>query len=132
MAVRLKSKIGFLFSLFLAMLVFTHCQAGQPPNYCGMGPADWCPVPSWDFCGSKKNMQECKADSGCQGIRYRGESVVQCLFDEKGYATNCPTVGCASRCDRLNQKQCELYSKEPYLFCGWIEGKCVSRASIKK
>jgi hypothetical protein len=29
-------------------------------------------------------------------MRYRGESVVRCLFDARGFGTNCPTVGCIS------------------------------------
>jgi len=27
---------------------------------------------------------------------YLGESVVRCEFDERGFGTNCPTVGCKS------------------------------------
>lgn len=131
MRASIKLKTGFIFFLLVGLFAFSNCHA-QPSNFCGMGIKDWCTVPSWDFCGSHKNTQECKADSNCQGIPYRGESMIPCQYDEKGYATNCPTVGCASRCDRLNQKQCELYSKEPYLFCGWSDGKCVSKASIKK
>ena len=30
------------------------------------------------------------------GMRYRGESVIACILDERGFASNCPTVGCTS------------------------------------
>jgi hypothetical protein len=29
-------------------------------------------------------------------MRYRGESVVACIIDARGFASNCPTVGCRS------------------------------------
>ena len=29
-------------------------------------------------------------------MRYEGESVVACMFDDAGFGTNCPTVGCVS------------------------------------
>jgi hypothetical protein len=38
----------------------------------------------------------CKADPTCQGMRYRGESLVACAYDARGFADTCPTVGCLS------------------------------------
>ena len=67
------------------------------PGPCGFGPSDWCPAPAGDPCGEHRDTASCKADARCKGMRYRGESVVACKYDERGFATNCPTVGCTSR-----------------------------------
>ncbi len=69
--------------------------AGAGP--CGLSPSDWCPSPPGDPCGAHKDAASCKADARCNGMRYRGESVVACQYDARGFATNCPTVGCISR-----------------------------------
>ena len=37
------------------------------------------------------------ADLRCYGMPYRGESFVPCFLDARGFASNCPTVGCTSR-----------------------------------
>lgn len=66
-------------------------------DFCGLGPSDWCPAPAGDPCGRHKTASECKADKACYGMEYRGESVVACRFDERGFASNCPTVGCTSQ-----------------------------------
>jgi hypothetical protein len=63
---------------------------------CGTGPSDWCPAPAGDRCGRHRNVAECKADLACYGMPYRGESVVRCSVDARGFASNCPTVGCSS------------------------------------
>jgi hypothetical protein len=63
---------------------------------CGVGLSDWCPAPPGDPCGAHGNTAQCKADPRCYGMPYRGESVVPCLFDARGFASNCPTVGCTS------------------------------------
>jgi hypothetical protein len=70
---------------------------GPPPGPCGFRPGDWCPAPAGDPCGAHGDVASCKADARCQGMRYRGESVVACQQDDRGFATNCPTVGCVSR-----------------------------------
>jgi hypothetical protein len=67
-----------------------------PAGNCGLSPSDWCPSPPGDPCGAHKDTASCKADRRCQGMRYRGESVVACMYDERGFASNCPTVGCVS------------------------------------
>jgi hypothetical protein len=36
---------------------------------------------------------------------YRGESVVACLLDSRGFASNCPTVGCSSTPPRRPRRQ---------------------------
>ena len=63
---------------------------------CGMNISDWCPAPPGDPCGRNHNTAACKADPACYGMPYRGESLVRCLLDERGFGTNCPTVGCTS------------------------------------
>jgi hypothetical protein len=68
-----------------------------PPGPCGLRPTDWCPAPAGDPCGAHRDAASCKADARCVGMRYRGESVVACHWDARGFADNCPTVGCRSR-----------------------------------
>jgi hypothetical protein len=68
-----------------------------PDPSCGMKITDWCPSPPGDPCGQNKDVASCKADARCKGMRYQGESVVACQLDDRGFATNCPTVGCVSR-----------------------------------
>jgi len=70
--------------------------ADAPPVDCGRSPSDWCPSPPGDPCGAHKDAASCKADSACFGMPYRGESLVACQSDERGFASNCPTVGCTS------------------------------------
>ena len=38
----------------------------------------------------------CRADPACFGMPYRGELLEACLWDERGFAPNCPAVGCTS------------------------------------
>ncbi|WP_395708979.1 hypothetical protein [Reyranella sp.] len=69
--------------------------AAQSPT-CGESPRDWCPAPAGDPCGRHRTVAACRADPACYGMPYRGESVVACILDERGFGTNCPTVGCTS------------------------------------
>ena len=66
------------------------------PIPCGFSTTDWCPAPANDPCGRHKTAAACMADNACHGVRYRGESAVACHFDARGFASNCPTVGCVS------------------------------------
>lgn len=68
-----------------------------PP--CGTSPSDWCAAPAGDPCGEHRDEKSCRGDSRCRGLPYRGESVVACVHDGKGFWTNCPAVGCVSRSD---------------------------------
>ncbi len=68
----------------------------SPNPFCGTSPSDWCPAPAGDPCGAHKDTASCRADSRCVGMRYRGESFVPCQYDARGFAANCPTVGCVS------------------------------------
>ena len=63
---------------------------------CGQSISDWCPAPAGDPCGMHKDTASCRADARCYGMPYRGESVIACIFDDRGFAENCPTVGCTS------------------------------------
>jgi hypothetical protein len=63
---------------------------------CGVGLSDWCPSYRGDRCNRHRNSETCRADPKCFGMPYRGESLMPCLFDERGFASNCPTVGCSS------------------------------------
>jgi len=92
--------IGRIVSLSLSLALPALAAAGasafaQPPA-CGMSPNDWCPAPAGDPCGRHRNAAACRADPACYGMPYRGESVVACILDERGFASNCPTVGCTS------------------------------------
>ncbi|MCW5745224.1 MAG: hypothetical protein KIT36_03380 [Alphaproteobacteria bacterium] len=64
---------------------------------CGLSPSDWCPAEPGDRCGRHRDADACKADPACYGQPYRGEAVVACRFDARGFGINCPTVGCTSR-----------------------------------
>jgi hypothetical protein len=63
---------------------------------CGLSPTDWCPSPPGDSCGAHQDADACRDDTKCFGMPYRGESVIACIFDERGFSSNCPTVGCTS------------------------------------
>ena len=71
--------------------------ASEPLPFCGGNISDWCPSPPGDPCGEHKDQASCKADARCKGMRYRGESLVACKYDDRGFASNCPSVGCVSR-----------------------------------
>ncbi len=71
-------------------------EAGQSGNPCGLSPNDWCAAPAGDACGQHKDAASCRADVRCAGMPYQGESVVACQWDERGFADNCPAVGCVS------------------------------------
>ena len=84
------------------LLLLIACHA-EPPradtpasvsSACGLKPSDWCPAAPGDPCGEHRDKASCMADPRCVGVRYRGESLVACHFDDRGFADNCPTVGC--------------------------------------
>ncbi len=64
---------------------------------CGRQLNDWCPSYRGDPCNQHKNTAACMADLKCYGMPYKGESMVACKFDARGFASNCPTVGCTSK-----------------------------------
>jgi len=80
----------------LAVLVAASAPAAAQSRPCGINPSDWCAAPAGDPCGRHRNVAACRADPACYGMPYQGESVVACQFDRRGFASNCPTVGCTS------------------------------------
>ena len=64
---------------------------------CGAAPGDWCTSAADGPCGAHPDQASCRADDRCEGMPYRGESVVACMPDGKGFWSNCPAVGCVER-----------------------------------
>jgi hypothetical protein len=87
-----------ILAVVIALLIPLPAMAADlpPESNCGLSPGDWCPSPPGDPCGLHKDRASCQADPACSGVPYRGESVVACQVDERGFASNCPTVGCVS------------------------------------
>lgn len=42
-------------------------------NPCGIAPGDWCTTPADGACGRHMNEADCRADSACVALRYKGE-----------------------------------------------------------
>jgi len=84
-------------ALALGLLLGLPAVAAEPGNPCGIAPTDWCASPPGDPCGRHRNEQECRADPRCKGMPYRGESIVACKPDGKGFWSNCGATGCVSR-----------------------------------
>jgi hypothetical protein len=81
----------------LALIAFAACHSAPVSDpSCGFRTTDWCPAPAGDPCGVHADVQSCRADPRCGGLPYRGESFAACQFDDRGFGTNCPTVGCVS------------------------------------
>lgn len=83
-----------LLALLLA-LVGASC-AATPQRPCGLSPDDWCTLDPHDPCSAHRDARSCAADARCVGVAYRGESLVACRYDARGFNGNCPTVGCRS------------------------------------
>ncbi len=83
-------------ALAAVMMAVAPVPAVAQPGTCGTHLNDWCPAPPGDPCGRHRNLADCRADPACYGMPYRGESLVACNMDERGFASNCPTVGCTS------------------------------------
>jgi hypothetical protein len=93
-------------AVLLLLVAACRTPASQPPapapapapqaGDCGTRPGDWCPAPKGDPCGEHKELTSCRADPRCGGMAYMGESVIACKLDARGFAENCPTVGCIS------------------------------------
>jgi len=79
-----------------AIVVFLVTAGATAATPCGTKVDDWCVDNPADPCAHHPNAAACKADKSCYGLPYRGESVVACRFDERGFGLNCPTVGCTS------------------------------------
>ncbi len=100
-----------VFLIANSFLTLFSCAAEAPcktDSSCGISPHDWCCAPKGDPCGSYNDKKSCQSDSMCEGLPYLGESAVPCQWDERGFSSNCPTVGCVSRCENLNAQDCLL------------------------
>lgn len=106
-------------SLFLLLIAVPACGAPKEGTPCGSSPSDWC-VTEGDRCATHKNVDECRSDLKCAGLQYIGESMVRCLFDERNFGTNCPTVGCVTACSELSHDDC---TKAKYR-CYWGNNGC--------
>ena len=73
---------------------------------CGYSPDDWCDAPKGDPCGAHHDAASCADDARCEAIPYKGESAVACVTDSLCFASNCPNVGCISRCETLDETHC--------------------------
>ena len=105
---------GARLSIVLAVLLLAACTKTSPPpaasEPCGFRTDDWCAAPADDPCGTHRTPAACKADTRCEGMAYRGESAVACIADARCFASNCPTVGCISRCEALDEAACAAQS----------------------
>jgi hypothetical protein len=79
-----------------ALLALAIAGEAGAASLCGMSPRDWCQAPDGDICNAHRDAASCRADMRCTAMRYRGESVVACIYDARGFPTNCPVVGCIS------------------------------------
>jgi hypothetical protein len=102
---------------------------------CGAGVSDWCDVAADDPCGAHKDVDACKKDARCEGLPYRGESVVACIAEARCFSSNCPTVGCISRCETKDEAACkadtgcagaghEICRDASERRCKWSGGTC--------
>jgi hypothetical protein len=94
-----RSSLLITFSLLLALVPEAQANGRRDVarRDCGTRLEDWCPSYRGDPCNRHKTTAACKADRKCFGMPYRGVSFVPCFLDERGFASNCPTVGCTSR-----------------------------------
>jgi hypothetical protein len=81
----------------LLLVVILPASSALAQSTCGVSPDDWCTGIRDGACGRHMNEADCRADSHCAAMRYGGESVVACHWDERGFADNCPAVGCRER-----------------------------------
>jgi hypothetical protein len=88
------SPIGIAILLAPAAVIVAPAQPQSPK--CGLSWGDWCRAPAGDICGRHKDTASCKTDPACYGMPYRGEAFAACIFDARGFAFNCPAVGCTS------------------------------------
>jgi len=73
------------------LVLLVACSSSKPPA-APAPPAS--PTEKADACADHKDAASCKADARCGGAAYKGESVVACQYDARGFTTNCPWVGC--------------------------------------
>ncbi len=112
--------------LFLFALMFFLPQISFSASSCGLSPQDWCRSAPGDICGKYRDKRSCQGDFQCEALPYRGESMVTCQKDERGFASNCPTVGCRLRSELLQKSDCVFYEIQ-YGITKWENERCRSR-----
>jgi hypothetical protein len=85
----------------------------------------WCGGPNGDPCAQHADVGSCRADERCEGIGYTGESMVACASDARCFTSNCPTKGCISRCQVLDQAACEHSDGR----CVWSGAACARKVA---
>jgi hypothetical protein len=99
-----------LAALLLLGLVLLACK-GSPSrtskSSCGFRTDDWCKAVGNDPCRDHEDAATCRADPKCEALPYRGESAVACITDSRCFASNCPAVGCITRCEELTESTCD-------------------------
>ncbi len=98
---------GLLLAIALPLLACKHAASRTSGPNCGFGTDDWCKAVGSDPCNAHTNQHECKADPKCEALPYRGESAVACRTDSRCFATNCPAIGCITRCGELSESTCD-------------------------
>src|SRR4030095_7299559 len=120
----MKTPLFLLLLLFGGLVFLSPLPARAPktpaPPPCGTSPTDWCTTHSKDPCGRHLSVPECQLDPECVGMPYPGEYLLGCRVDERGFGTNCPTVGCLSRCEPLSKQRCEWAGDH----CLWENSPC--------
>jgi len=89
------SPIGIAILLTPAAMIVAPAQTESPK--CGLSWDDWCRAAPGDICGRHMDTASCQADPACYGMPYRGQGFAACIFDARGFAFNCPAVGCSNR-----------------------------------
>jgi hypothetical protein len=105
MSTILKINIIILTILLPASLLAQESKCSDSPA-CGISFTDWCCTAKEDPCSRHKNKTLCKQDNKCEGLKYKGESAIVCIWDDRGFSNNCPTVGCISKCENLTREDC--------------------------
>ena len=102
--------------LSAALLVMQVADQPVRPSDCGMETTDWCTDPGLPgfrvICVSRASptygprpatpaaaiatWRPAKPTRNATAMPYQGLSCVPCMLDERGFASNCPTVGCTS------------------------------------
>lgn len=86
------------YRLVLSMIAaLAAAPATDAATLCGTSIREWCTKPGDGRCGRHGTESECRADPDCVAMRYSGESLVACHWDARGFADNCPAVGCRDR-----------------------------------
>jgi hypothetical protein len=82
--------------LLLALTFAAACSGGSKPATTATPSNTDKPAATADACTAHADQASCKADNSCYGAPYKGESVAACIYDARGFTTNCPWVACTA------------------------------------